>query len=142
MVKISHLDRKLLRDLTRLRGQAIAVAMVIACGLAMMIMARSLIYSLDSTQREYYQAHHFADVFALLKRAPLSIAARIRDIPGVATVQTGVVARVTLDLAGRDEPASGTIRSLPDVGTPELNRLFLRAGRWLAPRSRGELLVG
>ena len=142
MVKISHLDRKLLRDLTRLRGQAIAVAMVIACGLAMMIMARSLIYSLDSTQREYYQAHHFADVFALLKRAPLSIAARIRDIPGIATAQTGVAARVTLDLAGRDEPASGTIRSLPDVGTPELNRLFLRAGRWLAPRSRGELLVG
>ena len=142
MVKMSNLDRKLLRDLKRLRGQAIAVAMVIGCGLAMMIMARSLIHSLDSTQREYYQAHHFADLFAQLKRAPLSIAARIRDIPGVATVQTGVSARVTLDLAGRDEPASGIIRSLPDVGTPELNRLFLRAGRWLAPRSRGELLVG
>ena len=122
-------------------GQAIAVAMVFACGLAMMIMSRSLIYSLDTTQREYYEAHHFADVFAQLKRAPQSVAMRIRDIPGVATVQTGVAARVTLDLAGRDEPASGTVRSLPDVGAPELNRLFLRAGRWLAPRSRGELLV-
>ncbi len=142
MVTLSCLDRKLVRDLRRLLGQAIAVAMVIACGLAMMIMARSLIYSLDSTQREYYEAHHFAEVFAQMKRAPLSVAARIHDIPGVATVQTGVAARVTLDLAGRDEPASGLVRSLPDVGTPELNRLFLRAGRWLAPRSRGELLVG
>ncbi len=123
-------------------GQAIAVSMVIACGLAMMIMSRSLIYSLDSTQREYYETNHFADVFAQLKRAPQSIAARIHEIPGVATVQTGVAARVTLDLAGRDEPASGIVRSLPDVGTPELNRLFLRAGRWLLPRSRGELLVG
>ena len=142
MVKISNLDRKLLRDLLRLRGQAIAVAMVIACGLAMMIMARSLIFSLSNTQREYYQVHHFADVFAQLKRAPLSIAARIQDISGVATVQTGVSARATLDLAGRDEPASGVLRSLPDVGTPELNRLYLRAGRWLSPRSRGELLIG
>ncbi|OGA54866.1 MAG: ABC transporter permease [Betaproteobacteria bacterium RIFCSPLOWO2_12_FULL_67_28] len=142
MVRLSCLDRKLARDLKRMRGQAFAVAMVIACGLAMMIMARSLIYSLDSTQREYYEAHHFAEVFAQLKRAPQSIAARIREIPGVATVQTGVAARVTLDLADRDEPASGTVRSLPDVGAPELNRLFLRAGRWLAPRSRGELLVG
>ena len=141
MVTVSNLDRKLLRDLRRMIGQAIAVAMVFACGLAMMIMSRSLIYSLDTTQREYYEAHHFADVFAQLKRAPQSVAMRIRDIPGVATVQTGVAARVTLDLAGRDEPASGTVRSLPDVGAPELNRLFLRAGRWLAPRSRGELLV-
>jgi putative ABC transport system permease protein len=139
---LSCLDRKLVRDLRRLQGQAIAVAMVIGCGLAMMIMARSLIYSLDSTRREYYEANHFAEVFALLKRAPNSLAARIGEIPGVATVQTGVSVRVTLDLAGLDEPASGNVRSLPDVGTPELNRLFLRAGRWLAPRSRGELLVG
>ena len=136
------LDRKLLRDLRRLQGQAIAVAMVIGCGVAMMIMARSLIHSLDATRSEYYEAHHFADVFGQLKRAPNSIAARIAAIPGVATVQPGVAARVTLDLAGLDEPASGTMRSLPDVGTPELNRLFLRAGRWLAPRSRGEILVG
>ena len=142
MVRLSCLDRKLARDLKRMRGQAIAVAMVIACGLAMMIMARSLIYSLDATQREYYQAHRFAEVFAHAKRAPQSIVARIHEIPGVASVQAGVTARVTLDLAGRDEPASGTVRSLPDVGVPELNRLFLRAGRWLTPRSRGELLVG
>ena len=142
MVMLSCLDRKLVRDLRRMLGQAIAVAMVIACGLAMMIMSRSLIYSLDSTQREYYEANHFAEVFALLKRAPLSVAARIHDIPGVAAVQTGVAARITLDLAGRDEPASGMVRSLPDVGTPELNRLFLRAGRSLSPRSRGEVLVG
>ena len=41
-----------------------------------------------------------------------------------------------------DEPASGMVRSLPDFGAPELNRLFLRAGQWLAPGSRGEVLVG
>ena len=106
MVRLSCLDRKLARDLKRMRGQAIAVAMVIACGLAMMIMARSLIYSLDATQREYYQAHRFAEVFAHAKRAPQSIVARIHEIPGVASVQAGVTARVTLDLAGRDEPAA------------------------------------
>ena len=31
---ISHLDRKLLRDLSRMKGQAVAVALVMACGLA------------------------------------------------------------------------------------------------------------
>ncbi|HPC60042.1 MAG TPA: FtsX-like permease family protein [Verrucomicrobiota bacterium] len=139
---ISNLDRKLWRDLRRLKGQAIAVALVMACGLAMMIMARSLIYSLESTRREYYQANHFADVFVHLKRAPNSVAARIAELPGVATVQPAISVQVTLDLAALDEPASGMVRSVPDFGLPELNRLFLRSGRWLNPANRREVLVG
>ena len=139
---LPHLDRKLLRDLRRMRGQAAAVSLVMACGLAMLIMARSLISSLDGTRAEYYQTHHFAEVFASLKRAPNHLAAAIRDIPGVATVQTDLASPVTLDLPGLAEPASGLVRSLPDFGEPELNRLFLRRGRWLAPGSRGEVLVG
>jgi putative ABC transport system permease protein len=138
----SHLDRKLWRDLRRMKGQALAVAMVMGCGLAMMIMARSLIYSLESTRREYYEANRFAEVFVHLKRAPNSLAARIQELPGVATVQPAISVQVTLDLPTLDEPASGMVRSLPDFTPPELNRLFLRKGRWLAPGSRGELLVG
>ena len=100
---ISHLDRKLWRDLRRMKGQAIAVALVMACGLAMMIMARSLIYSLESTRREYYEANRFADVFAHLKRAPNSVGRpRVTDIPGVATVQPGISVQVTLDIPGLD----------------------------------------
>ena len=139
---LPHLDRKLLRDLRRLKGQAAAVALVMACGLSMLIMARSLIHSLDTTRADYYQDNRFADVFAALKRAPNHLASRIAEIPGVATVQTDLAAPVTLDLPGLDEPASGLVRSLPDFGEPALNQLFLRRGRWLSPGSRGELLVG
>jgi putative ABC transport system permease protein len=139
---ISHLDRKLWRDLRRMKGQVLAVALVMACGLAMMIMARSLIFSLESTRREYYEANRFAQVFAHLKRAPNALVARVAALPGVAEVQAGLSVQVTLDLAGLDEPASGMVRSLPDYEGPRLNRLFLRAGRWLAPGGRGEVLVG
>src|SRR5882672_8242009 len=92
---ISHLDKKLWRDLRRMAGQAIAVALVMACGLAMMIMARSLIYSLESTRQEYYEANRFAEVFAHLKRAPNALAAQVSEIPGVAAVQTGISVSVT-----------------------------------------------
>ena len=138
---LSNLDRKLLRDLNRMKGQVVAVALVMACGLAMLIMARSLIHSLETTRLEYYEAHRFAEVFAHLKRAPNSLAARIAEIPGVATAQSGIAVQVTLDLEGLDEPASGQVRSLPDFGPPALNRLFLRTGSWLSPGSRGEVLV-
>ena len=81
-----------------MKGQAVAVALVMACGLAMMIMARSLIHSLESTRREYYEAHRFAEVFAHLKRAPNALADRVAEIPGVATVQAGISVQVTLDM--------------------------------------------
>lgn len=139
---ISHLDRKLVRDLRKIKGQAVAVSLVMACGLAMMVMARSLIHSLESTRREYYEANRFAEVFAHLKRAPNALLPRIRAIPGIATAQAGISVQVTLDIPGLDEPASGMVRSLPDFGQPELNRLFLRSGQWLTPGARDELLVG
>lgn len=139
---LSQLDRKLWRDLRRMKGQVLAVAMVMACGLAMMIMTRSLIFSLESTRREYYEANRFAEVFAQLKRAPNWLAGEVAALPGVAAVQPSISVQVTLDLPQLDEPASGNVRSLPDFAAPELNRLFLRAGRWLRPGSRREVLVG
>ncbi len=139
---ISLLNRKLWRDLRRMKGQAIAVSLVMACGLAMMIMARSLIHSLKSTQLEYYESNRFADIFVQVRRTPNSMTTRVAQIPGVAVVQASVSVQITLDVPGLDEPASGLMRSLPDQGMPELNRLFLREGRWLGPGARGEVLVG
>ncbi|HEX2854516.1 MAG TPA: FtsX-like permease family protein [Opitutaceae bacterium] len=140
---MSLLDRKLLRDLQALKSQALAVALVMACGLTMMIMTRSLILSLETTRDAYYRDHRFAEIFASLKRAPRSVAEQLAAIPGVATVQTGIAMRVTLDLPGVAEPATGLVNSLPEHGEPTLNRLYLRTGRMLVGRETpGQILVG
>jgi putative ABC transport system permease protein len=140
---IDPLDRKLLRDLSRMKGQVLAVSLVMACGLAMMIMTRSLILTLESTRSAYYQQFAFADLFANLKRAPLSAAERLKTLSGVATVETRVVVDVTLDLPGLTEPATGHIVSLPeDGGQPKLNRLLLRKGRFPRPDDRREVVLG
>ncbi len=140
---MSLLDLKLLRDLKALKSQAFAVALVMACGLAMMIMTRSLIASLEATRADYYRDNRFADVFSRLKRAPNAVAAQLSAIPGVAAVQTGIALPVTLDLTGVLEPATGLILSLPEQGELTLNRLHLRSGRILVGReSSGEILTG
>lgn len=140
---ISPLDRKLLRDLGKMKGQVFAVSLVMACGLAMMIMTRSLILTLDSTRATYYQKYAMADIFAILKRAPLSVAERLATIPGVATVEARVAVDVTLDLPGLAEPATGHIISLPEDGGPQkLNRVFLRTGRFPNPDERREVVLG
>jgi putative ABC transport system permease protein len=137
---MSLLDRKLLRDLRALRSQALAVALVMACGLAMMITTRSLILSLETARDTYYGQNHFAEVFARLKRAPNALREQLATIPGVAAVETSIAIQVTLDVPGLAEPAVGLINSLPEHGEPILNRVYLRTGRLpLGGTTRGEL---
>jgi putative ABC transport system permease protein len=74
---MATLHRKLFRDLLQLRGQVIAVGLVVACGVASYVSMRSVYVSLLSSQQSYYRDYRFADVFAQLKRAPDSLAARL-----------------------------------------------------------------
>jgi len=47
---LSALNRKLLRDLWGMKGQAFAIAMVVAAGVAMYVMYQSLFASLSGTR--------------------------------------------------------------------------------------------
>lgn len=135
------LDRKLIRDLWRLRGQVLAVALVVASGVAVLVMSFSSIEALGETASAYYERYRFADVFAGVKRAPVKFARRIADIPGVQTVETRIVKFATLDLAGFEEPVIGQLVSIPECGESVLNRLALRVGRRVAPGRPDEVIL-
>jgi putative ABC transport system permease protein len=135
------LNKKLFRDLLHLRGQMIAIALVVACGVASYVSMRSTYQSLLQTRAVYYRQFRFADVFAQLKRAPESAATRIRDYPDVASVQTRVVVDVVVDVKGLEEPAVGRLISLPPHKDGMLNGLYLRSGRYPQPGVAGEVLV-
>ena len=140
-MKISALDRKLLRDLWGMRGQALAIALVVAAGVAMFVTYLSNFDSLQRTQDAYYEHQRFAQVFASLERAPHSLEARIAELPGIARVDTRVVADVSIDVPGLPEPASGRLISLPERGRPRLNDVFLRRGRLPDPARGDEVLA-
>ena len=138
---MNALNRMLWRDLWHLRGQVIAAALVVACGVAAFLSMRATYESLLRARDDYYHALRFADVFVQLKRAPLGVAARIAEIPGVAQVRTRVVVHVILDVPGLDEPASGRLVSIPDFPRPMLNDLSLRAGRYVEPQRDDEVVA-
>jgi putative ABC transport system permease protein len=141
VVRLGPLDRKLARDLWQTRGQALAIALVIAAGITLFIVMRSTLDSLDLTQRTYYERYRFAHVFASLKRAPMALLPEIEAIPGVAQVETRVVVNVLLDVPDLPEPAVGRLISVPEVGRPAINDVFLRSGRWLEPGRPDEVMV-
>src|SRR6187431_2693504 len=114
--RICALDRKLIRDLWAMKAQSLAIASVVAAGVAMFVMYLSNFDSLQRTRAAYYDSARFADVFASVKRAPASVERRIAALPGVESVATRVVVDVTLDVPGMLEPASGRLISVPDRG--------------------------
>lgn len=136
------LDRKLFRDLRRLRGQVVAIALVVASGVALMIMSLGTHASLRSTAEAYYDRYQFADVFARLTRAPDRIADRIAQIPGVRRVETRIVRFASLDVPGVAAPVTAQIVSLPEGATPALNALAFRTGRSVLPGRPDEVVIG
>ena len=129
------LDRKLLRELWRLRGQAIAVAIVVASGVAVLVMSLSTLEALDATTASYYERNRFADVFANAVRVPMRVAERVRELPGVQSVDARVSRYATLDIEGFAEPVIGRLLSIPERGQP------LRSGRWVEPNRHDEVIL-
>ena len=138
---MSALNRKLLRDLLAMKGQAFAIAMVVGAGVSMYVMYLSNFASLQRTRATYYSQQRFADVFVTMKRAPERLASDIAALPGVSAIETRVVANVTLDLEQLDEPATGRLISIPADRRPRVNDLFVRRGRWIEPGRRDEVLA-
>jgi putative ABC transport system permease protein len=126
---VTPLNRKLYRDLWRLRGQVLAIALVIASGIAVLAMSLTSMEALTDTAVAYYERYRFADVFARVERAPAHIADRIRTLPGVQAVDTRVVKSAILDMPGFGEPVIGQLVSVPERRPPALNQLALRSGR-------------
>ena len=138
---MSTRNRMIVRDMWHLRGQLIATALVVMCGVASFVSMRCTYDSLRIAQAEYYQDYRFANVFAQLKRAPLSLTGRIAEIEGVAGVRARVVMGVTLDVPGLDEPASGRLVAVPERRAPMINDVHLTRGRYVEPERPDEVIA-
>ncbi|MBL9073247.1 ABC transporter permease [Tabrizicola sp.] len=137
---ISPLRRKVLRDLRRLWAQVLAIALVLAAGVATLILGNGAYASLHETRARYYEDYRFADVFATVTRAPRALLAEIEEIGGVLDAEARIVKLGSPDLPGMSGPASVQLVSLPE-GAAGLNRLYLRQGRLPDPQSLREAAV-
>ena len=126
---MSVLDTKMWRDLNRLKTQALAVSLVIACGVATLVLALGAYRSLDQTRAAFYDRYQFPTVFASANRVPASIQTQLSEIPGVSRALLRIRKPVLLDMPALEQPASGVVVSVPNDRNVGLARLYLRSGR-------------
>jgi putative ABC transport system permease protein len=138
---VKALDRKLLRDLWRLRSQVITIALVVASGVGGYIGSLSAHASLAGMRDDYYESARFAHVFAPVRRAPRALASRLRNIPGVLDVDMSVVGATTITVPGTIELMTGQVVSLPARADAGMNRVVLERGRWVEPDDARGVLV-
>ena len=135
------LNRKLFRDLRRIRSQCAAIAAVVAAGVAVAVLGLCNLETLSRSRESFYERAHFADVFVSVKRAPLSVAHRISELPGVAAVEPRVVASVIIDMPEVREPVAARVVGRPVGRPPVLNDVVIQNGRDLAASPDDEVLV-
>ncbi len=135
------LNKKLWRDLWRMRGQVLAIGLIMASGIGVLVMGLSTVEALDETARAYYQRYRFADVFAQVKRAPKRLLSDIAALPGVQTAEARVVESAILDIEGFQEPVVGRLVSLPSTTNSRLNLLTLRSGQMPAAHRDDEVVI-
>lgn len=132
---------KLLRDLARLWPQVLAIALVIAAGIATLLVGIGAYDSLSRSRAQYYEANAFADVFANVTRAPKALVPEIASIDGVATAESRITKLAMLDIDGMSQPGSAMLVSLPDIGPQLLNRVYMRVGRLPESGSENEAVI-
>jgi len=132
---VSLLDRKLVRDISAMRGQVLTIALLVGAGIAVFVGSVSTYVSLRSGCERFYAAARFPEIFVTLKRAPLSIVQRLDAIPGIIAVEPRIVREVIVDWPAASQPVSAHMVSVMHAGDEQLVRLHLRRGTAPQPGS-------
>jgi putative ABC transport system permease protein len=123
------LQKKMFRELGRLKAQIASIALVLASGIVCFTSMRGTSGVLGDAVANFYDRYRFGHVFAHLERAPETVARRIEQLPGVEKTETRLAVDVTVPIEGMPRPAYGRMLSLPGGRQPAVNALQLQRGR-------------
>lgn len=139
--RINPLNRKLLRDLWKFKGQVIAVTAVILCGITTYVCMSSVYRNLKLTRDTYYQEYRLADFWIPLERAPETAAYKLAGLDGVTRVRSRIVQDVNVDVEGDDSPKIGRLVTMPDVRKAVLNDIHIVSGHYFSNDALDEVIL-
>lgn len=122
------LTRKLWRNIISTKGQFLAVASVVAVGIAIYIAMTTTYANLQRAQQDFYRQDNFADYYFQAVRAPEAITRQITALPGVIAA-TGRIQQDVPVIKEDGSRADARLTSFPLPMDGEVNRLTVLNGR-------------
>lgn len=135
------LHRKLIRDLYKSRWLLLAITSIIAVGVMCYVSMQSAYHNLSAAQKSYYRRCRMADIWVDLKKAPVSAAQDVKQIPGVLEAETRIQFSATIDLPDVVKPVNSFVLALPDRRTPVMNDIILQRGSYFTSHRMNEAIV-
>ncbi len=133
--------RKLLRELRTQLGQTIAVVVVVALGVMLFVASAGAYEDLRQSYADAQARLAQADIQVDVTQVATSDVERVRALPGVASVDSRVVAMLPVRIrrGAIEERVALRVLSLPASGQPLLDRVLLVSGH--LPENAGEVLL-
>jgi putative ABC transport system permease protein len=137
---VSQLRRKLARDLWRMRGQVLTIALVVMTGVASWVSTRATYDSLVLARDAYYEQQRFGDVFAECRHAPASVIDHLERIPSVTGVTATVIEPIVFQT---DDPVrpTGVVLGVEVSAPVSVNAPRIKSGRLPAGGATDEAML-
>jgi putative ABC transport system permease protein len=133
------LNRKLLRDLWKNKGQFISALIIVVIGVMFYTSLNSAYRNLEGASQRYYKENRFADLWASVLKAPGNMEERIGRLPFVEMVTGRIIEDVNLEIGG--ENAVIRLNTLPDERKNIVNDIVIRTGRYFSQAELNQCLV-
>lgn len=133
------LNKKLLRDLWKNKGQFISALLIVIIGVMFYSGLNSAYRNLDGASEKYYEENHFADLWVSVLRAPENVEEKVKKLPFVEMATGRVVEDVNIEIG--DQNAVVRLNTLPEEQEDIVNDIFIRSGRYFTDDEPNQCLV-
>ncbi len=127
---MGYLDRKMRRDLWRMKGRAIASVLLITMGSMLYVAFMAMMPSVLTFFYDFYEDSDFTDFEVIVDYAPLSTVQQLENLAGVEAVEPRLVVPAILEHRDATD-ITATLLGINSSREMEVNRLTLTDGQYL-----------
>jgi putative ABC transport system permease protein len=137
---MGYLDRKMRRDLWRMKGRAIASVLLITMGSMLYVAFLAMMPSVQVFFYDFYDDSDFTDLEVYVGQEPIGVTAQLQNIAGVEAVEPRLVLPANVRLPDSDE-VTAHLFGINASRELLVNRLTMVEGEYLDPGYPDEILL-
>lgn len=137
---MKKLNKMIIREIFKSKGQFIAAAAVIFAGITMFSASYMSYQNLKNSVARYYEQYSFLDYYAELQSLSPAGVKEVKALDGV----RDAIGRISTDVGadmGKNKRVTVRLISLPDYGQPAVNKLVFRSGGYFSDTDQNSCLV-